>query len=120
MTAARIAQHREDNIRVTLDQLDGDARAAVGHLDDDLRAVEAALTRRAADPLSALTRLRRRAVAAYRTALAEAAGVVADVRWTRLAVAVSAFVALVAAEPDGHDARAAMTRLHRLVAENSG
>jgi hypothetical protein len=87
-----------------------DYAAAVARLDADLGA--AAVTRE-------LQLLRRRAIGAYRAALAHAAGRPDDSRWHALAHAVAAFVARI---PAGERARhaAEVRRLARLVEENLG
>jgi hypothetical protein len=62
----------------------------------------------------ALQRLRRRAVAVYRNALAEAAGKPFDPRWQTLAQIVAAFVQRVRDGRRSSNVRAAVDRLARL------
>jgi hypothetical protein len=94
--------------------LDPEARAALGRLDDDLRAVETAVG------AAALPSLRRRAISAFEDALREAAGQPDDPRWRLFLVAVAAFTSRVPEMLLGRVAKAAMIRLNRLVSENSG
>ena len=88
-----------------------DYAAAVARLDADLAATAANRE---------LQILRRRAVDAYRAALAHAAGKPHDPRWGMLSRAVAAFVARVPANAGSHYADAAVARLCSLVLENLG
>jgi hypothetical protein len=83
--------------------------AALARLDADLVIAAAAATGDAAD----LHILRRRVVAAYRSAL-YAAGIPADPRWDVFAVCVSDFVARLTASPRSADAESALRRLKLL------
>jgi hypothetical protein len=89
-----------------------DAAAALARLDADLAVATA--TREQQD-------LRRRAVGAYRNALAYAAGRPDDPRWRFLARTVASFAARVPAGfARSHHTAAAVARLNALVAENLG
>jgi hypothetical protein len=87
-------------------------RASVERLDDDLLAVIRA-TSDDGDPDDVLPLLRRRIIAAYRDALAHAAGRPFDKPWHVLALTVAAFVARI---PDRPSLRFADGAAHRLLA----
>jgi hypothetical protein len=93
--------------------LDAEQTAALARLDADLAI---AATAAAGDVLD-LHFLRRRAGAAYRNALAGAAGRPADPRWNVLAHTVSTFIARLTGAPRSQDAAAAIRRLNLLRAE---
>lgn len=100
-----------------LHDLDGEALAALGRLDDDLRAAEAASPTGPSAPLDMLRRLRLRALDAYRDALAYAAGAPDDSRWAVLTDTVAAFVARIRDVDVAHDPTGAIGRLRSLVAD---
>jgi hypothetical protein len=90
--------------------LNEEYRAAVARLDADLQIVAHAAGRFGDETLTMLAFLRRRVVAAYRTALVEAAGNPYDIAWRLLELTIAAFVARV---PNGLtlEAHAAAQRL---------
>jgi hypothetical protein len=101
-------------------ELDPDQRDALARLDDDLAAITRAATLAVAvtaEVLEHLHLLRRRALAAYRDALARAAGRPNDPSWNVLALTVAAFVARAPEAQPGFAAGAA-ARLRALVEEN--
>jgi len=97
-------------------ELDDEYRAAVVRLDADLQIVARAAGQAGDDTLTMLAFLRKRVVAAYRAALADAAGSPYDVAWRLLELTVAAFIARV---PSGLavEARAAAQRLRALTTE---
>jgi hypothetical protein len=97
-------------------ELDDEYRAAVARLDADLQIVARAAGQAGDDTLAMLAFLRKRVVAAYRTALADAAGSPYDMAWRLLELTVAAFIARV---PSGLalEARAAAQRLRALTTE---
>lgn len=86
-----------------------EAAAALARLDADL-----VIAAGGAVAGSDLQTVRRRVLAAYRRALAEAAGKPFDARWNLLALTVATYVARIPDGPRSYDAEAAIARLRLL------
>jgi hypothetical protein len=100
------------------EKLIAEHRASVERLDDDLLAVMRA-TNDDGDPDELLPLLRRRVIAAYRDALAHAAGRPFDAPWHILALTVAAFVARIPDRPSLRCAESAARRLLALAEETA-
>lgn len=94
-----------------LDCIDDEHALAVLRLDDDLAALAAT---------GELHALRRRALAAYQSALAHAGGKPDDPRWRVLAHTVATFIARIPDAPRPQWIAAVAARLNALVSENLG
>lgn len=95
-------------------------RLAVIRLDVDLRIVVAAVAEAGTSARDVLPALRRSAIAAYRDALASAAGRPYDRAWRELGLAVAAFIERIPSDDLVHEAYRAARRLAALASENAG
>ena len=98
--------------------LDAEYRAAIARLDADLQSVVGSARHVSADTRNMLGLLRRRVVAAYRTALVYAAGRPDDITWQSLGATTAVFLARVPHTAITGPAQPALVRLALLASEN--